>query len=245
MNELSVPLPAWIETFDTLDRIGILRLETGQALRFGESACVGFTPTVGGRVYVTVTAEHGPGGTKAVKVHRSPVSESRRRQIKSARKRWERREQIRRDRARHLRVRLGTTPASIVRRVQEAARVRANHVADPEALYELIDEIELVGGGRIHARAILRGIALSPEDANFGNPGPLVHFLEGFADYPEMLCEIARNVPTLSFARMLSRCADKSPSGREALRLLRAYRLSAPASLREEAEWLLENMGQA
>jgi hypothetical protein len=56
----SFPVDGVVETYDTSDALGSIRLDNGESLRFGRSAC-SFDPVVGNRVRVS-TAEIGPLG---------------------------------------------------------------------------------------------------------------------------------------------------------------------------------------
>ncbi len=47
MEELDSPLKATVTLFNEMDRVGKLRLESGEELRFGETACQSFAATVG------------------------------------------------------------------------------------------------------------------------------------------------------------------------------------------------------
>jgi hypothetical protein len=59
-----VPVAATIATFVIADAVGTLALESGEALRFGRSACKGFEPVVGASVIVEEVASD-PRGWKA------------------------------------------------------------------------------------------------------------------------------------------------------------------------------------
>lgn len=75
MEELDTPLKAIVTWFNEMDRVGRLRLESDEELRFGETSCPDFAPTVGMIVYVTAVGSHPLGGRKAVIVRQSNLSE--------------------------------------------------------------------------------------------------------------------------------------------------------------------------
>ncbi len=60
-----VPQDATIATLVPADAVGTLTLDDGSTLRFGASACRGFTPAVGVRVRVVATRPHPLGGHAA------------------------------------------------------------------------------------------------------------------------------------------------------------------------------------
>lgn len=60
-----VPQQATVATLVPADAVGTLTLEDGTTLRFGASACRGFTPAVGVRVRVVATRPHPLGGHAA------------------------------------------------------------------------------------------------------------------------------------------------------------------------------------
>jgi hypothetical protein len=74
----SLPLPsgARVETYDAADGVGTLRLDSGESLRFGRSACPGFEPVVEARVVVTAVAPHPRGGLRAKSVSLDPTDTS-------------------------------------------------------------------------------------------------------------------------------------------------------------------------
>ena len=106
--------------------------------------------------------------------------------------------------------------------------------ADTRQLYELVGDLELVRASLAHAEAILRAIAAHP-DAHFGNPGPLVHLVESFADYPELLRGIA-TTPALHFVGMLARLVNDDLEDWP-LERIEAYAAdpAAPPAVRAEA----------
>jgi hypothetical protein len=103
-------------------------------------------------------------------------------------------------------------------------------------LYALVDDLEAVGPTLEHARAILQGIALSDPLAHFGDPGPLVHYVETLPRYDELLFRAADGVPRAHFLWMLARIVNADTTGSDRAReILRKYvdDSSTPAELRD------------
>jgi hypothetical protein len=240
--ELDAPLEAIVTAFSRADRIGRLRVEqSGEELKFGASACRDFEPTVGERVFVTAVGAHPLGGRKAVSVRCEAITE------KDARERAEAQEEDRvaraEDEARRRRAEAEpvTTAEAITRRVI-ASVPEEDDEADQAALYALVDDLEAVGPILEHASAILRGIALSDPLAHFGNPGPLVHYIEKLPHYDELLFRAADGVPRAHFLWMLARIVNAETTGSERAReILRKYvdDSSAPADLRDQVSSFL------
>lgn len=60
-----VPVRGTITSWQPDDSIGRIRLETGEEIRFGHSACVGLHPALGAEVWVVELAPHPLGGLRA------------------------------------------------------------------------------------------------------------------------------------------------------------------------------------
>lgn len=70
--EMPVPFGAEVETYDAADGVGLLRLDSGERVRFGRSSCKGFEPVAEARVIVTEVAPHPRGGLRAKNVSLDP-----------------------------------------------------------------------------------------------------------------------------------------------------------------------------
>lgn len=231
-QELSTPLHAVITTFDATDQVGTVRLTDGEVIRFGRSACKDFVPSVGMVSYITVVDRHPLGGRKGVALRSAATTEAEVRTADAA-ERSRRAADAENDLAqRRERIRPQTTPEAILARMDEA--VDACGDADVRQLYELADDLALVGPTLEHVEAILRGIAAHPL-VHFGNPGPLVHFLERFDDrgYQPLLREIASS-PAVHFVWMLGRYVNAGVTSWP-LDLLIGYRsdTTTPSEIRE------------
>jgi hypothetical protein len=241
--ELDAPLEAIVTSFSQADRIGRLRVEqSGEELKFGASACRDFEPTVGERVFVTAVGAHPLGGRRAESVRCEAITE------KDARERAEAQERDRAARAEdEAQRRRGeaepvTTAAAITQRVIDSVMPEEGDDADEAALYALVDDLEAVGPNLWHASAILRGIALSDPLAHFGNPGPLVHYVETLPRYDELLFRAADGVPRAHFVWMLVRIVNADAPGSErAQEILRKYvdDSSTPPELRDRVSSFL------
>ena len=236
-GELEVPWRATITTFSEADQVGRLRVASGEDLRFGRSACQGFIPVVGMEVFVTVVGDHPLGGRKALKVRPKSITEQDVRNAEADQAARATAQAAEEAAKRRERVTPLTSPEQIVRRVKESVLADEDYDADSTRLYELVDDLELVGRSPSHVRAILQGIAESHPMAHFGSPGPLVHYVEKSQGFEEVLFELAASVPTFHFLWMLGRCVNGGLSSARALSLIRAFseNQAVPESLRLEA----------
>ncbi len=247
MQELDPPLSAIVTSFDALDRVGRLLLDTGEELRFGESACDRAIPSVGARVFVTVVAPHLLGGHRAMQLRSAPISEAQlravaeeevaRRETEFARERDVRREALRG----------AMTSEAIVARIKASLGPEESDDADAQVLYALVDDLKLVGPSIEHVRAILRAIATSPSMAHFGSPGPLVHFLEQHSEAggADAFFEAASVTPTSHFLLMLCRCVNGGGDlAARARPIIERYAVSAsaPTELRRMAADFLDEV---
>ena len=110
------------------------------------------------------------------------------------------------------------------------------------ALHDLVEELRLVGPSPDHVDAILRALAESPPLTHFGDPGPLVHYVETVPGFRTALYARARATPTMHFLRMLGRCVDAADDDSDAaLVIIASYAADPdlPAPLRDEARSFL------
>jgi hypothetical protein len=237
LDELDVPWSATITAFSELDQVGRMQVAGGEELRFGRSACEGLAPTVGMGVFVTIVGDHPLGGKKAFKVRITSTTEQ---QVRAAFVEQAAHERARaaEDAAKRLEVAGPMTSAdAIIKRVMESVHPEEDYNDDIKPLYDLVDDLELVGRSPSHVRAILQGIANSHPMAHFGSPGPLVHYVEKFEGFEVTLFEIAASAPTFHFLRMLARCVNGDLATARALAILVTYAESRtiPEGLRLEA----------
>lgn len=66
------PFGAKVETCEAADGVGLLRLHSGESIRFGRSSCKGFDPLADARVTVAEVAPHPRGGLRAKTVPIDP-----------------------------------------------------------------------------------------------------------------------------------------------------------------------------
>ena len=233
--ELDAVLRAEVTSFDTLDAVGVLTLGSGERLRFGRTACVGFVPAAGLIVFVTVVAAHPLGGRRALRVRTEPSSEAdvRTREALAASRTHE---------AALAFAREHTSPVQIAQRIADAVgREDANVVL----LYELTRDLELITPSRDHLSLLLQGIADAPPMTHFGNPGPLVHFLEKHfyrRGYVEALLDIAARHPRAHFVWMLMRLRNEPDVGAAVHEVLTAY--AARGDLPELQAFTRESMAE-
>lgn len=111
-------------------------------------------------------------------------------------------------------------------RIKAAVMPDEDDDADEAKLYELIDDLELMEPALDHVEAILQGVAESSPRAHFGDPGPLVHYIERFSGngYEEALFKVSKARPTSHFLWMLGRLtAVEDDHAGEALEIIRGY----------------------
>ncbi len=237
--ELVPPEVGTIAAFDEIDRVGQLLLENGEELRFGATACKGFELSLGAQIFVTEVGEHRLGGRKATKLRQTSKSEGELRaeadvQAANQAKEAERERDEKREQARPT-----TTHEAIVARIKAAVMPDEDDDADEAQLCELTGDLELMEPTLGHVEAILRGVAESPPMAHFGDPGPLVHYIEGFSanGYEEALFKISKAHPTSHFLWMLERCAGAEDDyAATALEIIRSYAThpDTPNGLRDQ-----------
>jgi hypothetical protein len=234
--ELDAVLRAEVTSFDALDAVGVLTLGSGERLRFGRTACVDFVPAAGLVVFVTVVAAHPLGGRRALRVRMEPISEA------AARER-EALAAARMHDAELALAREHTSAAQIAQRIADAVeREDANLVL----LYELTRDLELITPSRDHLSLLLQGIADAPPMTHFGNPGPLVHFLEKHfyrRGYVEALLDIAARHPRAHFVWMLMRLRNEPDVGAAVHEVLTAY--AARGDLPELQAFTRESMAES
>jgi hypothetical protein len=235
--ELEVPLEAIVTSFSPADRIGRLRVEqSGEELKFGGSACRGFVPTEGQRVFVTVVGPHPLGGRKAASVRHEPITEADARARADVQEKNRLTDAAREAQRRRVAAQPVTTVEAITQRVIDAVMPAEDYDADMAALHALVDDLEAVGPTLEHANAIFRGMALSNPLAHFGSPGPLVHYVEKRPGYEELLFHAADGVPRSHFVWLLARIVNGEGAGSaRATEILRGYVAdgTAPPELRE------------
>jgi hypothetical protein len=244
-DELDAPWKATITAFSAADEVGSILAANGVELRFGRSACKGFSPTVGLEVFVTTIGDHPRGGKRALKVRLAPTPErelriAAEREAADAAARAAETAAKRRDQLRPF-----TSEDAITRRVMDSVLPDEGYDADMQRLYELVDDLKLVGPSPGHVRAILRGIADSHPMAHFGSPGPLVHYVETFPGFEDALFELAASTPTSHFLWMLGRCVNGGGlRGQKARDVLRDHfgGPSVPEALRLEAASFLADL---
>ncbi|NOU29202.1 MAG: hypothetical protein HOO96_14970 [Polyangiaceae bacterium] len=131
------------------------------------------------------------------------------------------------------------TPADIEARIRESLPADEGGDADEMRLAELVHELEAAGPSLEQATAILRAIGAAPPFTHFGDPGPLVHFVESVPGYEHDLYRAARATPTAHLLWMLQRRANAGDA--ESLAIIREYAVSEdmPGQLRERAESFL------
>jgi hypothetical protein len=245
MDELDPPKRATITAFSEADRVGRLVLDDGAEVRFGASACEGFAPAVGAAVFVTALGPHPLGGLRALKIRLTPVTEAQARAHAQAQAALTAARAQRAQDERRIAAHSTTTEEAIVARIKASLLPEEDYEADLQQLYELVDDLTLVGPSIVHAKAILRAIAESPPLAHFGSPGPLVHYLERSYrnELAPILFEAARTTPTYHFFWMVGRWANiRDEHYEEALAIVRGYAgdPSAPEPLRSNAAAFLE-----
>jgi hypothetical protein len=238
-DELDTPWKATITEFNALDEVGRMQAANGVEVRFGRCACQGFSPSVGLDVFVTAIGDHPRGGKRALKVRLTPTSE-RELRITAEREAADAARQAAEAAARRReQIRPITSKDAIARRVKESVRPDEGLDADIRQLYELVDDLKLVGPSPEHVRAILRGIAESHPMAHFGSPGPLVHYVETFPGYEDVLFELATSTAASQFVWMLRRLANgggvDGARARDVLRHHFVVGSSVPEDLRLEA----------
>jgi hypothetical protein len=236
--ELDIPWKARITTFSEADQVGRMLAENGTELRFGRSACQGFAPTVGLEVFVTTVGDHPLGGKKALKARTTPTPEKELRASAELQATQAAAQATEAAAKRREEIRPLTSEDAITRRVKESVLADEGNDADTQRLYELVDDLKLVGRSPTHVRAILRGVAESHPMAHFGSPGPLVHYVETFPGFEDVLFELAVSVPTHHFLWMLGRCVNGGGDlGDKAAEILRAHFLgpNVPEALRQHA----------
>ncbi|GAB5549994.1 MAG: hypothetical protein SangKO_097540 [Sandaracinaceae bacterium] len=89
------PLRAEVTRWEPADRVGALRLESGEVVRFGATACQGFTPRLGMTVFINGLGPHPLGGRKASFVRDLCVTEEEGRRLEAERAAREERERLR------------------------------------------------------------------------------------------------------------------------------------------------------
>lgn len=238
VDELDIPWKVTITTFSEPDQVGRMRAANGTELRFGRTACQGFSPTVGLEVFVTTVGDHPLGGKRALKVRSTPTAEG---EVRAAADLQAAQATARAAEAAAKRLEEITPLTSedaITRRVKESVLADEEYDADERRLYKLVDDLKLVGPSPGHVRAILRGIAESHPMASFGSPGPLVHYVEGIPGFEDVLFELAASAPRSHFLWMLGRCVNGGGvRGAKARDILRAHfgGPSVPEALRLQA----------
>lgn len=78
-----VPRAGRIESYNVADAVGSVRLESGETLRFGRSACQAFEPAEGVRVLVQATGPNPLGGERVQVMTRDPNDTNYERQLKA------------------------------------------------------------------------------------------------------------------------------------------------------------------
>ncbi len=127
------------------------------------------------------------------------------------------------------------TRADIEARIRESLPPDESEDADEMRLADLVHELEAAGPSLEHATAILRAIGAAPPFTHFGDPGPLVHFIESVPGYEHDLYRAARATPTAHLLWMLRRRVNAGDV--ESLAIIREYAASedVPGRLRERA----------
>lgn len=238
-DELDEPVSAEVMSFDPIDGVGKLQLASGEVVRFGRTACVDLTPTVGMQVFATALAPHPMGGRKATKLRAHAVTES------ALRAQKEEAEQAALAKAREEAL-LRTRDAMIGPRIQAALGKREDDDVDLQQLHALVDDLELVGAKPSHQAEILQAIAAAPTMTHFGGPGPLVHFLErsfftAGPGYLDALMAFAIPTPTFQFFVMLMRLQhEPEPIASRAMEVVLGYTKSTHPVLARLAREALE-----
>lgn len=135
--------------------------------------------------------------------------------------------------------RAALNPAEIDARIRACLPADESGDADEMRLADLVHGLEAAGPSLEHATAILRAIGAAPPFTHFGDPGPLVHFVESVPGYEHDLYRAARATPTAHLLWMLRRRVNAGDV--ESLAIIREYAVSedVPGQLRERAKSFL------